>query len=94
MVGGSSITPVGADEPLNSMLKNMSRYVTIPDLDARMIAVDATNISLADADGVAVSCVSRLRSGKGGVEKTTAQYIETALSTCKFTLAKRGRKKQ
>ena len=69
-----------------------SRYVTIPDLNARMISAGATNIALAESAGVALRTVAMLRCGKSKVEKYNAEAILQALAERSFSLQKRGRK--
>jgi len=56
------------------------RYAVIPDLSARMVAVGATNMALAEAAGVSLATVAMLRCGKRRVEKYNAECILQALS--------------
>ena len=70
----------------------MPRYVAIPDLNQRMIAVGATNQALADASGACLSTVALLRAQKRKAERWTVENILQALETKTFQLQKRGRK--
>ncbi len=61
-----------------------SRYTSIPDLSERMIAVGATNETLALAAGVGYSTISMHRAGKRQLSQFTASLILEALATRKF----------
>lgn len=62
----------------------MTTYHTIPDLDARMKAVGATNAELAAKSGLGYSTISMLRAGKTKARAFTRDLILQALETKKF----------
>jgi len=69
----------------------MLSYATYPDLDTRMREAGATNMSLAQAAGVGVATVARLRNGSE-VRSDLIEYVCEALATRTFSYQKKGPK--
>ena len=68
----------------------MSRDRTIPGLSDLMRQAGATNISLANASGVAHGTIAQARAGRP-VRTFNAECIETALAEREFKRDRRGR---
>lgn len=67
------------------------KYVILPCLTDKMIACQATHVTLSEVSGVSVGTIHSARSGKG-IYKSLAIILYQTLNERKFSYKKRGPK--